>query len=88
MDIGMLWFDGDRKIDLQTRIERAVHYYQDKYGRVPNMCLLHPSTYGDEHLDDLKCIEVQSSTSIRPDHFWLGVEDQAKDYKGELKTAA
>jgi hypothetical protein len=33
MKIGMLWFDGDLKVDLKVRIERAAVYYRDKYGR-------------------------------------------------------
>jgi len=43
MNIGMLWFDNDPKSDLETKVERAVAYYRDKYGKVPTLCFIHPS---------------------------------------------
>lgn len=43
MNAGMLWFDNDPKTALAAKIERAVDYYKHKYGRDPNLCLLHPS---------------------------------------------
>ena len=44
MNTGMLWFDNDPKTALTAKIERAVDYYHKKYGRKPNLCLIHPST--------------------------------------------
>ena len=43
MNAGMLWFDNDPKTALAAKIERAVDYYRHKYGRDPNLCLIHPS---------------------------------------------
>lgn len=43
MKIGMLWYDNDPKADLGLKIERAASYYQNKYGRTPNLCFVHPS---------------------------------------------
>ena len=43
MDVGMLWFDNDAKSELDTKIERAALYYHKKYGKVPNLCFVHPS---------------------------------------------
>ena len=43
MNAGMLWFDNDPKTALTAKIERAVDYYRHKYGRDPNLCLIHPS---------------------------------------------
>jgi hypothetical protein len=43
MNTGMLWFDNDPKTALTAKIERAVDYYRHKYGRDPNLCLIHPS---------------------------------------------
>ena len=42
MEIGMLWFDNDKKTDYEAKIERAATYYRDKYGRAPNLCFVHP----------------------------------------------
>jgi hypothetical protein len=43
MNAGMLWFDNDPKTALTAKIERAADYYKHKYGRAPNLCLIHPS---------------------------------------------
>ena len=43
MNAGMLWYDNDPKTALTAKIERAVDYYHKKYGRKPNLCLIHPT---------------------------------------------
>jgi hypothetical protein len=43
MNIGMLWFDNDPKVNLDTKIERAALYYARKYGKNPTLCFVHPS---------------------------------------------
>jgi hypothetical protein len=43
MNIGMLWFDNDPKVALDTKIERAALYYARKYGKQPTLCFVHPS---------------------------------------------
>jgi len=73
MNVGMLWFDGDRKVAVGERIERAAAYYKEKYGRPPNLCLVHPSTLDGESLQVVS-IQVETSATVLPDHFWLGVE--------------
>ena len=46
MDVGMLWFDNDRRKDLSSKVTRAANYYREKYGRAPNVCFVHPSMLG------------------------------------------
>ena len=33
MDIGMLWFDNDKKSSIPSKVEKAARYYQKKYGK-------------------------------------------------------
>ena len=81
MNVGMLWFDNDPKTELALKIERAAGYYRQKYGRSPTLCLVHPSMIGKsatpapETEAPLKTagVEVRSSRSVLPNHFWLGV---------------
>jgi len=47
MNIGMLWFDNDPKVNLDTKIERAAIYYAKKYGKNPTLCFVHPSMLGN-----------------------------------------
>ncbi len=72
MNIGMLWFDNDHKADLATKIQKAVTYYHNKYGKTPNLCLMHPRTLGN-HSWSGAGIEVRTTRSVLPNHFWLGV---------------
>jgi hypothetical protein len=75
MNIGMLWFDNDPKTGLSTKIERAVDHYRQKYGRDPNLCLIHPSMVGQGTQEDFK-ISVRPYRPVLPGHFWIGIEDK------------
>ena len=72
MNIGMLWYDNDTKSDLPVKIERAVAYYREKYGDTPNLCFVHPSMLMEKTLNGLN-IEVRTTHSVLPNHFWLGI---------------
>ncbi|OGT26478.1 MAG: hypothetical protein A2Z17_06045 [Gammaproteobacteria bacterium RBG_16_66_13] len=76
MDTGMLWFD-DGPQALKDKVERAVSFYSTKYGRAPTMCLVHPVTLADGKEGHLAGVALQSSRSILPNHFLVGIEDRA-----------
>jgi hypothetical protein len=81
MNAGMLWFDNDPKTALTAKIERAVDYYRHKYGRDPNLCLIHPSMLPpDEKMDGEKPkngkIVVRPYRPVLPGHLWIGIEDK------------
>jgi len=80
MNVGMLWFDNDAKTDLFGKIERAASYYQDKYGKSPNVCYVHPSmtravTAPQEDTGPIRAgaIEVRTTRSVLPNHLWIGI---------------
>jgi hypothetical protein len=86
MDIGMLWFDNDRKSSIPSKVERAAHYYQKKYGVNPNLCYVHTKTITGDNggkKRSKKAIEgkplkigkilVLKNDKVLPDHFWIGV---------------
>ena len=75
MNTGMLWFDNDPKTGLNAKIERAVDYYRQKYGRDPNVCLIHPSMVDDNRSGTLK-ITVRPYRPVLPGHLWIGIEDK------------
>lgn len=81
MKLGMLWFDNDQKTALPAKIERAVEYYRHKYGRDPNLCLVHPSMLPKEEKSEegeqvgAKII-VRPYRSVLPGHLWLGIEEK------------
>lgn len=79
MNIGMLWFDNDTKVDFFTRVERAAVYYRQKYGKTPTVCYVHPSMIPQKKEaaanSPMKSgnIEVRENQSVLPNHFWIGV---------------
>jgi len=84
MDIGMLWFDNDKKADLHTKIVRAVTYYQDKYGEAPNLCFIHPGMLPENgNGSQVGEIEIRTSNTMLPHHFWIGV-NQPKNGESAL----
>ena len=68
---GMLWFDNDPKTGLSKKIDRAVQYYQKKYGQTPNVCTVHPKMVEKEILEEAD-LKVETSNLILPFHFWIG----------------
>ena len=78
MNIGMLWFDGDPSKSLPSRVERATSYYQAKYGRQPNTCVLHPKTLGEVDPNSITDVRVETSMKVLPEHFWVGYDDKSR----------
>jgi hypothetical protein len=81
MKTGLLWFDDDPKRDLKEKVLRAATHYEQKYGQMPNTCLVHPSTFNGSGNGEQKlvtgAVEVRPQRSVLPDHFWLGVAEDA-----------
>ncbi len=75
MNIGMLWQDNDPKASLEEKVLRAAEYYRSKYGRQPNLCFVHPSLVGSEPVGG--AVEVRASSQVRPNYFWVGVDEKA-----------
>ena len=85
MEIGMLWFDNDKKTSIPNKVEKAARYYQDKYGVTPDLCYVHPKTVQGENggngnprkptLNEplrIGKIQVLKNEKVLPDHFWIG----------------
>ena len=87
MNIGMLWFDNDAKCELSGKIERAVTYYQKKYGRRPDICFIHPCMLNSNGSIEEKNgekpkpiliagnVEIRTSRSVLPNHLWIGINN-------------
>lgn len=80
MHTGMLWFDNDPRTSLSAKIQKAMEYYSKKFGRAPDLCLVHPSMMeGGEKQTEVGKLIVRPYRSVMPGHFWIGVEDQKKN---------
>lgn len=72
MNVGMLWLDDDRKRSLDEKVSRAVEYYREKYGRMPEMCLVNTGMLTEEK--QVGKVSVQPIANILPHYFWLGMK--------------
>lgn len=77
MHTGMLWFDNDPKTALSVKIQKAMDYYSKKFGRIPDICLVHPSMLDNGQKQfDMGKVTVRPYQPVMPGHLWIGVEDQ------------
>jgi hypothetical protein len=75
MNAGMMWFDNDPKTPLAAKVIKAVQYYTNKYGRVPNLCLINPSMLPEKAVE-IASITVRPYRPVLPGHLWIGIEEK------------
>ncbi|MEJ5240609.1 MAG: hypothetical protein WHS87_05375 [Anaerolineales bacterium] len=79
MNVGMLWFDNDPNTPFVKKVQRAVEYYRRKYGREPNLCLVHPSALKAEETEAISNgIAIRPYRFVLPGHFWIGIEENER----------
>jgi hypothetical protein len=77
MHTGMLWFDNDPRTTLSVKIQKAMDYYNKKFGRIPDICLVHPSMLENGQKQfELGKLTIRPYQPVMPGHLWIGVEDQ------------
>ena len=79
MHTGMLWFDNSQTA-LTVKIQKAVDYYHKKYGRRPDLCLVHPSLLDaadrNQRTVEIAGLTVRPYRPVLPGHIWVGIEDK------------
>lgn len=76
MHTGMLWFDNSQTA-LNIKIQKAVDYYHKKYGRQPDLCLVHPSMLEQNQRSfEVNKLTVRPYRPVLPGHIWIGIEDK------------
>ena len=69
---GMLWLDDDKRRSLEDKVRRAADYYERKYGRAPQVCLVNGKALAEAlEVDEIK---VRPAGHVLPSHLWLGIE--------------
>lgn len=77
MHTGLLWFDNDPRTTLSVKIQKAMEYYNKKFGRKPDLCLVHPSMMDASQAQlELGKLVIRPYRPVMPGHFWIGTEDQ------------
>jgi hypothetical protein len=87
MSTGLLWFDNDPNTSLSQKIAKAAAYYQKKYGRAPELCLVNPSMLAGKQPPDIEGITVRMYRPVLPGHLWIGFEDMPTEPKPESEMA-
>lgn len=72
MNVGMLWLDDDKQRSFEEKVQRAAAYYQSKYGRSPEVCLVNSKMLTTEKT--VGQIEVHPVKTVLLHHFWLGMK--------------
>ena len=74
MQAGMMWFDNDKQTSLATKIQTAAAYYQKKYGKTPDLCMVNPSMIKEDEKKSGKIV-IRPYQPIANDHLWIGIDD-------------
>jgi len=76
MNIGMLWFNNDKKMSLEAVLQQAADYYKGKYGTAPDVCFVSDKQYeittNGKIIAGMK-VTVKSTVPVK--HYWIGVND-------------
>jgi hypothetical protein len=75
MNTGMLWFDNDPKTSLADKVQKAAEHYREKYGAMPDMCMVNPSMLAESEAHVGRVL-IRPMRSIMPGHLWIGVEER------------
>lgn len=75
-------FDNDPKASLELKLRRATDYYCKKHGSQPDLVFVHPSMMPGTGTSSKPApertivagVEVRSTKSVLPNHFWIGLE--------------
>ncbi len=73
MDIGLLWYDDDKKKTLEVKLQEASVRYQARFHAIPNVCHVHGN--GEEARTAVGKISIVYNPVIRPNYFWIGLEE-------------
>ena len=74
MHTGMLWFDNSTAT-LVNKVKKAVDYYEKKYGRKPDLCLVNPCMLEKDQVRlEVDKLIVRPYRPVLPGHIWIGIE--------------
>jgi len=69
MHEGLLWYDTDAKRSTRQKIDDAARRFQERFGRPPNCCHVHPSVTVTHD-----ALHIVPDPYVRPHHYWIGVD--------------
>lgn len=76
MNVGMMWTFDKPLAGLVANLIDAADHYRQKYGRVPNCCMVHPM-YLTEPAMKVGLVTVKPMKEILPKSLWIGFEEMS-----------
>lgn len=67
----LAWYDDDRKKPASAKIDEAAQRFIEKYGRVPNLCLVSEG----ERIEHEKLV-VKPAHRLRRNTFWITYDER------------
>ena len=80
----LVWYDGDRKRSLRSKVEAAAARYRERFGAAPELVLLNPLQADEEA--EIAGIPVRATPLVSLNHLYIGREDG--DERTVLDSAA
>ena len=77
LEFGLLWYDGDRKRPLTSKVEEAAACYERKFGRRPNTCYVHQASLEKEM--EWRGVQIMRAPNVLPNHLWIGAMARRAD---------
>lgn len=67
----MLWFDNDKAVEFGVKLDRAATYYRQKYGIIPNFCLVSEAVFRTLTGGEISAELTYKGISVKPDRYLL-----------------
>jgi hypothetical protein len=73
MNIGMMWLFDKPLAGLVPNLIDAADYYRQKYGQVPNICMVNPKDA--VALMNVGIVTIEPMKEILPKSLWIGMRE-------------
>ena len=70
MNEGMLWYVTEKENALEITVEKAIDFFQYKYGYAPQACYVHPDALSSEFIAKDE-VNVMPDEKVIKNHIWL-----------------
>jgi hypothetical protein len=71
-----VWYDDNPKKAVKDKIDEAVLRYKQKYGKMPNLCMLSEKIQSSDYSPAVSGLNLQIRTAknVPQNYFWIGNE--------------
>lgn len=78
---GMFWFDNQKKRSIVDRVRGAIAGYRNKFGRMPEVCLVSQTQFSELKITEVEGVQVRAYRWCLANHFIVGIDDPRPEPK-------